>query len=253
MVRDRAHELQRANLATWMAGMAGASAGASLFEADGVRAAVLPACSDRSVPNSVTYRDAAALEAALPALADAYEDAGVRAWTVWTPDFDAEAIAALERAGHAFDGKPAAMTLDLAALRAVELGDLDWDSDGDPAEVGRLNDLAYGFDGGSFAAAIGESPASGETRWYQARVAGDPACVMQTIDLDGDCGVYLVATDPRRRGLGLATRLMSAALEAARDRGCMTSTLQASPMGFPIYRRLGYETFFRLHLYERRK
>src|SRR4029453_17017658 len=61
----------------------------------GVTAALCRAIPHRSVFNSVVYRDPAALEAALPELARAYEDAGVLAWTVWTPAEDARARAAL--------------------------------------------------------------------------------------------------------------------------------------------------------------
>jgi GNAT superfamily N-acetyltransferase len=208
---------------------------------------------DRSIPNSVTYRDAAALEAALDDLAAAYDEAGVNAWTVWTPDVDHDAIELLEGAGHSFDGKPAAMTLDLSELAEIDIGDLDWDTSADPVDVGRVNDLAYGFEVGSFGAAIGTPPPDPAMRLYQARLGGRVACVTQTIDCEDDCGIYFVATLPDHRGQGLTTRLMHVALAEARERGCATSTLQASPMGYPIYERLGYRTFCRMHLYERRK
>jgi GNAT superfamily N-acetyltransferase len=75
----------------------------------------------------------------------------------------------------------------------------------------------------------------------------------RSIANDGDCGIYLVATAPRQRGRGLATRLLAAALAEAAARGCATSTLQSSPQGRPIYEALGYEPQFALHLYERRR
>ena len=250
---DRAIELQRRCIAVWLKTMTRSSEGAAMFERDGVTAAVIPVTPDRSIPNSVTYRDAPALGAALDDLAGAYDDAGINAWTVWTPDVDRDAIDLLEDAGHAFDGKPAAMTLELAELGEVDVGDLDWDSSADPRDVGRVNDLAYGFEAGSFGAAIGTPPADPGMRLYQARLGGEVACVVQTIDEGDDCGIYFVATLPDHRGQGLTTRLMHVALTQARERGCFTSTLQASPMGYPIYERLGYRTYCRMHLYERRK
>ena len=51
-------------------------------ELPGLSAAVVPACADRSVVNSVVYSDTGALDAALERLAEEYERAGVRAWTV---------------------------------------------------------------------------------------------------------------------------------------------------------------------------
>ena len=61
----------------------------------GVTAGLCPAMPHRSVFNSVVYRDPEALEAALPELARAYEEAGVLAWTVWTPEEDARAAATI--------------------------------------------------------------------------------------------------------------------------------------------------------------
>jgi hypothetical protein len=52
--------------------------------------------------------------------------------------------------------------------------------------------------------------------------------------------------------MGLASRLMTVALVDARGRGLETSSLQGSPMGQPVYRRLGYGDDFHLRMYERR-
>ena len=250
---DRALELQRSNLRSWFAVLAEHSPGARLLEHDGVTGVMVPAVPERSVVNSVTYDDAESLVAALPELAAAYDAAGVRAWTVWTPDVDAEAAEALKQAGHALDAQPAAMSLELAGFEPLDPGDLDWDAAADPAEVGRLNDAAYGLEPGNFSAAIGDAPYEPPARLYQARIDGEAVCVLQTIDWEGDLGFFMVATDPQHRGQGLAKRLMSVALVEARERGCETSTLQATKKGYPAYERLGYQAFGRLHMYERRK
>jgi GNAT superfamily N-acetyltransferase len=57
---------------------------------------------------------------------------------------------------------------------------------------------------------------------------------------DGFCGVYAVATDPQVRGRGYGEALTWA---AALFRPDLPTTLQASPMGLPIYRRMGFEEF----------
>jgi GNAT superfamily N-acetyltransferase len=246
-------ELQRRGIEAWMRAMASGTGDAHMFAADGVAAAVVPACPNRSVVNSVVYEDTGSLVAAYGGLAAAYERAGVRAWTVWTPDNDREAIALLRGEGHLFDGEPAAMLLDLDRLPAPDLADLDWDADASPREVGRINDLAYGHheDGGYEPAIAQTSPGDG-VRLYRARVDGEPASVLETVDAGSDCMVAWVATLERFRGRALARRLLHAALAEARDRGLATSTLQASRMGLPIYERLGYQTVCRLHMYERR-
>jgi GNAT superfamily N-acetyltransferase len=72
------------------------------------------------------------------------------------------------------------------------------------------------------------------------------------MDTDDEASVVLVATDPGLRGRGLSTRLLGAALGEARDRGMRTSSLQASAAGEPVYARLGYRSFGRMHMWERR-
>jgi GNAT superfamily N-acetyltransferase len=54
------------------------------------------------------------------------------------------------------------------------------------------------------------------------------------------CWLGLVATDPDRRGLGLATRLSSHLIDWARQRGCRTVALDASDAGRAVYARLGF-------------
>ena len=60
-------------------------------------------------------------------------------------------------------------------------------------------------------------------------------------DHGADLGVYFVATDPASPGVAAgSTRLLAAALIAARERGCATSSLQSSARGKPVYEALGY-------------
>lgn len=251
--RDRVLALQRRGLRDWIAMLGQASEGARVFERDGVSAALVPASPQRSIPNSVSYTDPDALLGALDELERAYADAGIARWTVWVPEFEGETIAELEAAGHGFDGKPAAMALDLERVEPPELGDLDWDREGRPQDFGRINDLAYGLTGQGFSPALTRAPADRELRLYRARVDGEVASVAGTLDHGDDLGFYFVATLPRFRGRGLAGRLMAVALIEAAERGLRTSSLQASAMGEPVYRRLGYESPFRMHLYERRR
>ena len=253
MDQARALELQRGSLDDYVREVAAASPESRVIELDGVVGAATPARS-RSIANSVAYRDPAKLAAAYPELAAAYDEAGIEAWTVWVPEFEAETIALLEGAGHHFDGKPTAMTADLRAFEPHDLGDLDWDADCPPDQLAAVNDAAYGFDADVGLRRVFRGAAIGERlRLYRARVGGAVACVLGAVDRDGDCSIYFVATDPAYRGRGLATRLMAATLAQAAERGCATSTLQSSPSGRPIYEALGYEPQFSLHLYERRR
>jgi GNAT superfamily N-acetyltransferase len=69
--------------------------------------------------------------------------------------------------------------------------------------------------------------------------------------LDGStAGIYFVMTAPdaRRKGIGAAITLH--ALRAARNLGYHVGVLGASEMGEPVYRRLGFETFSKMNIYE---
>lgn len=230
-----------------------ASPGAEMLALNGVVAAVMPACPQRSLVNGAVYEDTRGLRAALPELAKTYERAGVRASSMWMLEPDPEAKALLEEAGYVLDGEPAGMAMDLAELGELDPGDLDWDSGASPEEVGRVNNSAYGYpDGEGVSSAIGPPPPGTEVRSYRARAGGEVASVLQTIDIGSDCLISWVATLPEHRGGGLASRLLGAALGEARARGLRTSTLQSSMLGRGVYERLGYSLVLRLALFERR-
>jgi GNAT superfamily N-acetyltransferase len=232
--------------------LASGSAGAHLVEADGVLAAVVPAAPLRSYPNAVLYRDASALERAYDELETAYGRAGVRAWTVWVPEGDREAVALLERRGHRLDATPTAMgaRLEELALDGPEPAG-DWTAEGDIADVGRLNDAAYGYED-TFVRVFGDI-AGTAVRRYVAHEDGEPAaCVLTTLH-EGNCEVDGVATTPRARGRGLASALMRQALRDALDAGCETTTLIATAAGRPLSDRLGYRALGRVEMWERRE
>src|SRR5215208_6054497 len=114
MARARVYERMLNSMRAYFGLIGRSSEGAHVVELPGVMGSVTPEVPERSLPNSVVYESQEALVAALPELTRHYEEAGVQAWTVWTPEEDEQAIAALRGAGHFLDADPAAMTLDLA-------------------------------------------------------------------------------------------------------------------------------------------
>ncbi|HVY77475.1 MAG TPA: GNAT family N-acetyltransferase [Solirubrobacterales bacterium] len=72
----------------------------------------------------------------------------------------------------------------------------------------------------------------------------EPASTAMTIVGDGVAGVYWVGSRERARGLGLGCAVTVAATNAGLELGGKLASLQASPMGKPIYARLGYETVY---------
>jgi GNAT superfamily N-acetyltransferase len=228
------------------------AAGASdsrLLELDGITAAVVPATPDRSFCNGVVYDRFESLERSLDELAGTYDRARVRAWTVWVPEADTKSAELLAESGHLLDADPAGMAMELAGFErpAPEA----WiEADADPADVARINDVAYGYEG-AFARALARLPDGAHS--YVAEAQGGPAACTVAVDHEGDCLITFVATLPNARGSGLATALMTRALIDARERGCTTTSLQATKMGQPIYERLGYRNLGALQMWERRR
>jgi hypothetical protein len=69
---------------------------------------------------------------------------------------------------------------------------------------------------------------------------GTPAAGAMCIFTHGVAGVYWVGTTPAARGRGLAELCTRAVGNAGFDMGARIASLQASPMGEPVYRRMGY-------------
>jgi GNAT superfamily N-acetyltransferase len=223
-----------------------------VFERDGVLACLCPPAPTRSFFNSVVYTDGAALRDWLGEIAAAYDAAGVTAWTVWVPEEDRESAAALEAAGNVLDAEPRAMAAPLDEVDVGEgVGAVEW------RHAERLEEIAP-IAGPAFGVTRETTISTGEglrqeLRFVVARAGGVDAACVGTLDLDGDCGVYMVATAERARGRGLATALMRQALLEARQRGMETTSLQATRMGAPIYARLGYRDLGAIQMWERRR
>ncbi|MET0306210.1 MAG: GNAT family N-acetyltransferase [Solirubrobacterales bacterium] len=79
---------------------------------------------------------------------------------------------------------------------------------------------------------------------FLARVDGRPAAIAMTIVSHGVAGIYWVGTTEEARGRGLARALTATAVNAGFELGAESASLQASSMGEPVYRRLGFETIF---------
>jgi GNAT superfamily N-acetyltransferase len=250
MERDELYRRMLANMNRFYRRMGEGTGG--LLERDGVLACLCPPAPTRSFFNAVVYTDGAALRDALDDIAAAYDAAGVRAWTVWVPEEDRRTVAALEDAGNVLDAEPRAMA---APLDEIDVGDgagaIDW------RQAQRLEEIAP-IAGPAFGVTRETTIATGEglrdeLRLVLARAGGVDAACVGTLDLDGDCGVYMVATLERARGRGLATALMRQALLEANQRGMETTSLQATRMGAPIYARLGYRDLGAIQMWERRR
>ena len=79
---------------------------------------------------------------------------------------------------------------------------------------------------------------------FLAYLDGQPASIAMTIVTGGVAGIYWVGTTEEARGRGLARTLTATAVNAGFDMGAEIASLQASPLGEPIYRGMGFERIF---------
>jgi RimJ/RimL family protein N-acetyltransferase len=79
---------------------------------------------------------------------------------------------------------------------------------------------------------------------FLAYLDGEPVSIAMTIVTHGVAGIYWVGSLEAARGKGLGRAVTTAATNAGFDLGADVASLQASPMGKPIYEAMGYETAF---------
>lgn len=244
---DRAFE----SMFHWYRLVGAASDGARAFERDGVLAAVVPAAPERAVVNAVLYRDTDGLGAAYDDVAAAYEEVGAK-WTVWVPPGDDAASALLHSRGHYLDAQPMAMARELDGVERPPADALaNWTAEGELAEVGEVNDRSYTFGTDSFSRALRTLP-DGVAHVYVARdEQGSPIGCLTAVDHVGNTEIQMVAVVPEARGQGITRKLLGHALADAAERGNETSTLIATPLGYPVYERAGFRPLERVAMWER--
>ncbi len=79
---------------------------------------------------------------------------------------------------------------------------------------------------------------------FLAMLDGEPVGIAMTMVSHGVAGIYWVGSLEQARGRGIGRAVTVAATNAGFDLGADVASLQASPMGKPIYEAMGYETTF---------
>jgi ribosomal protein S18 acetylase RimI-like enzyme len=194
-------------------------------------------CLFRSVPESVVYTnallprglDAVRAGEVIGAVEDAYREAAIPRYAIWAHESEADTVAAVEGRDLRFDTSTRAMAMALdgpvAPRPEIELGDLDWAGYVDYFEG--MPDLLGGASAAEFHLRV-------------ARLDGRDVGAVIAYDHDGDCGIFNLGTleEARRRGVG--TALTALQLHEARERGCATASLQATPIAEGVYAALGF-------------
>jgi ribosomal protein S18 acetylase RimI-like enzyme len=202
--------------------------------------------------NRVMVRDPAHLppQADVDAALAAYDDTPVHSW--WLPDGGARSLepALVARGYQGGTGADVpAMWVDTAGLPE---GALPVGVEIEKVSTAAQSDLfvataAVGFGVSApyqrpiaelfrFAVTQAGSPA----RMFLAFLDGRPVATALS-SLAGDTvGIYNVATVPDARGRGIGGAVTLAAVLDGRTRGARVAVLESSPMGQPVYRRLGF-------------
>lgn len=84
-----------------------------------------------------------------------------------------------------------------------------------------------------------------EVRLYLGRIDGEAIGTSMMFLSSGVAGLYQVEVSPEHRRRGIGTAMTLAPMEDARQLGYRIAVLQASKMGEPVYRKIGFKSYFR--------
>jgi ribosomal protein S18 acetylase RimI-like enzyme len=222
----------------------------SVIEREGLIASVVPNAPDSPTLNAAVATNPDEAPDHIDELRKRYHQAKVRRWGVWLDSRASLAAQALTRAGMIVTSASPGMGAGIAELTTTHNPDKPHDADLET--VGRVNDLAYGNYDARLERTLAPLP-NGILHGYQIDYDGAPAAVALALHHDQDCGISFVATVPKARRRGLATKVMRDALTQAQQQGCTTTTLQATDVGERLYRNLGYRHLCLMQLWELRR
>ena len=221
-------------VATWTVDAAGAP-GASVLQEEDVTIGLFPSGPERDIFNNALLArgmDAARSVRAATAMEHAYAGAGIARYAAWVHEADAATMSALADRGYRVEETTRAMAMSLDDLTTprpeADPGPSDWAAYLRILRAEGLPDgLLAGVDPDAYHVRIG-------------RLDGRDVASALAFDHDGDCGIFNVGTFPHVRRRGLGTALTALQLHDARDRGCTTASLQATPMAERLYASLGF-------------
>lgn len=83
--------------------------------------------------------------------------------------------------------------------------------------------------------------------WFLGYLDNHPVACGQLLRTADVAGVYSIGVRERFRRQGLGVAITNAVLAAGRDAGCSIGVLQTSPIGEPVYERMGFDSVTQYH------
>ena len=93
-----------------------------------------------------------------------------------------------------------------------------------------------------------ESPNS---HYYLGFLNGNPVSTGVLFNGEGAAGLFYIGTVPEARGQGIAKNMVNYILSQAKNRGYRICILQASKMGYPVYKKIGFKKYYTTKIYNR--
>lgn len=204
----------------------------------GVVAAVFPRGPESTVYNNALLQrgmNARRRANALEAVEAAYASAGILHFAVWVDQGDAAMCDDLERRGYVVDTTALIMGLVLGEIRLSRPA-------ADVEEVGWPEYLAAEELPEDFLARVDHRAFHPRAVRFDGRIVATALAY----DWNGDCGIFNVGTREAFRRRGLASAVTLAQLYHARERGCVTASLQSTAMGESVYTAVGFRALGRI-------
>lgn len=249
--RDQRADLNE-NWAAWLCFTADHAMGGETRTFDTIR------CSSVGVPMPLFNQAFVFEEPRVDELARATSWLAKRDVPFWVTAPDSVAPAVADMAGAAgldptATNMPGMAYPSLERLTAEPTGDVDVVEVADSAQLADFAIVASEAFGAPLEAAATLAPATtlddDRCSWFLGYVDGDPVVCGQLIRTADVAGAYSIGVREQFRRRGLGTAISTTVLTAGRELGCSIGVLQASPMGEPVYRRMGFETVTQYHLF----
>jgi GNAT superfamily N-acetyltransferase len=93
---------------------------------------------------------------------------------------------------------------------------------------------------------------NGAIKRYLGLLDGRPAATAVLFEGSAAAGIYWIGTLPEARSHGIGLAMTCHALHEAKQSGYKTATLNASPAGHPIYKKIGFADHYSLGIYVRK-